>query len=105
MRGLMDPLDPEPLRAQFRVVFLRLRQAGLLREYHYWRDYVVVSVEGGEHFSSTRIHCHHCTTRTHRNGMVSYHHAGLAVVLVHPAQAEVFPLECEPILKPDGAQE
>ena len=104
MRGMLDPLDPEPLRALFRTVFLRLRQAGLLREYHYWRDYVIVSVDGVEHFSSPKVHCEHCTTRTHRNGVVSYHHAGLAAVLVQPAQAEVFPLDFEPILKPDGAK-
>lgn len=104
MRGMLDPLDPEPLRVLFRTVFLRLRHAGLLRAYHSWRDYVVVSVDGVEHFSSTKVHCAHCTTRTHRNGVVSYHHAGLAAVLVHPAQSEVFPLDLEPILKPDGAQ-
>jgi hypothetical protein len=104
MRGRLDPLAPEPLRALFRTVFLRLRHAGRLREYHYWHDYVIVSVDGVEHFSSTQIHCDHCTTRKHRNGVVSYHHAGLAAVLVHPAQAAVFPLEFEPIVKGDGAR-
>jgi hypothetical protein len=126
MRGMLDPLDPEPLRALLRTVFLRLRHAGLLREYQYWHDFVIVSVDGVEHFSSPNVHCDHCTTRTHRNGVVSYHHAGLAAVLVHPAQwqwdagglvagalaavlvhpaqAEVFPLDFEPILKPDGAK-
>ncbi len=104
MRGMLDPLDPEPLRTLLRTVFLRLRHAGLLREYQYWHDYVIVSVDGVEHFSSTRVHCDHCTTRKHRNGVLSYHHAGLAAVLVHPAQAEVFPLDFEPILTPDGAR-
>jgi hypothetical protein len=104
MRGMLDPLDPEPLRTLFRTIFLRLRHAGLLREYHYWRDFVIVSVDGVEHFSSTKIHCDQCTTRTHRNGEVSYHHAGLAAVLVHPAHAAVFPLDFEPILTPDGAR-
>lgn len=104
MRGLLDPLEPEPLRALFRTVFLRLRHAGLLRDYHYWRDYVIVSVDGVEHFSSTQIHCAHCTTRRHRKGVVSYHHAGLAAVLLHPAQPEVFPLEFEPMVNADGAR-
>ena len=104
MRGMLDPLDPEPLRALLRTVLLRLRHAGLLREYQYWHDYVIVSVDGVEHFSSTQIHCAQCTTRTHRNGVLSYHHAGLAAVVVHPAQAAVFPLDFEPILNPDGAR-
>ena len=104
MRGILDPLAPEPVRALLRTLLLRLRQAGLRRDYSYWRDYVLVSVDGVEHFSSTQIHCPHCTTRTHRNGVVSYHHAGLAAVLVHPAQPEVFPLEFEPIVNADGAR-
>src|SRR5262249_15085649 len=28
-------------------------------------------------------HCPSCITRTHRNGEVSYHHAGLVAVVVH----------------------
>jgi Transposase DDE domain len=104
MRGMLDPLDPAHLRVLFHTLFLRLRHAGLLREYQYWHKYVVVSVDGVEHFSSPKVHCAHCTTRTHRNGSVSYHHAGLAAVLVHPTQTEVFPLDFEPILKPDGAR-
>ena len=104
MRGILDPLDPQHLRPLFRSFFLRLRQAGLIRQYHYWQQYVIVSVDGVEHFSSTRVHCQSCTTRTHRNGVVSYHHAGLAAVLLHPDEPEVFPIDFEPILRPDGAQ-
>ena len=104
MRGILDPLDPQHLRPLFRSFFLRLRQAGLIRQYQYWQQYVIVSVDGVEHFSSTKVHCPSCTTRTHRNGVVSYHHAGLAAVLLHPAQREVFPLDFEPILRPDGAR-
>ena len=104
MRGILDPLDPQHLRPLFRALFLRLQPAGVIRDYHYWQKCVIVSVDGVEHFSSTQVHCEHCTTRTHRNGEVSYHHAGLAAVLVHPAQTEVFPLDFEPIRNEDGAQ-
>ena len=103
-RGILDPLAPEPLRALFRTVFLRLRHAGLLRESHYGRDDVLVSVDGVEPFSSTQIHGAQCTTRKPRNAVRSYHHAGLAAVVVPPAQAAVFPLEFEPIRTPDGAR-
>ncbi len=65
---------------------------------------MLVSVDGVDHFSSTKIHCEHCTTRTLRDGTRSYHHAGLGAVLVNPAHEEVFPLDFEPILNQDGAQ-
>lgn len=105
MRGILDPLDPSLLRPLFQAGFRRLRQAGIIREYHYGQRFVIVSVDGVEHFSSTKVHCPGCLTRTHRNGDLSYHHAGLAAVVVHPAQAEVFPLDFEPILRPCGAKE
>lgn len=83
MRGALDPLDPSLLRPLFHAGFLRLRQAGIIREYQYWEQLVIVSVDGVKHFSSTKVHCPSCITRTHRNGEVSYHHAGLAAVVVH----------------------
>ena len=103
MRGLLDPLAPTHLRPLFRSLFLRLQKVGVIRDYEFWQKRVIVSVDGVEHFSSSKVHCDHCTTRTHRDGTVSYQHAGLAAVLVHPAQREVFPLDFEPILNQDGA--
>jgi len=102
MRAGLDPVKPKPLRALFAKLLTILVEAGVVKEYYYWRDHVLVSVDGVEHFSSTKVHCPHCTTRTRRDGTTSYHHAGLAAVLIHPAHEEVFPLDFEPILNEDG---
>jgi hypothetical protein len=104
MRGLLDALDPSLLRPLFDAGFLPLLKAGIIREYQYWQQFVIVSVDGVEHFSSTKVHCPSCITRKHGNGELSYHHAGLAAVIVHPQQTEVFPLDFEPILRQDGAE-
>jgi len=104
MREVLDPIDPAPLRKLFATLFATLETTGVIKEYHFWRDFVVVTVDGVEHFSSSKIHCAHCTTRTLRDGTRSYHHAGLGSVLVNPAHEEVFPLDFEPILKEDGAR-
>jgi hypothetical protein len=104
MRGILDPVDPQLLRPLFRTCFERLAEAGVIREYEYRDKNVIVSADGVEHFSSTKVHCPNCTTRQHRNGETSYHHAGLAAVIVHPEQKEVIPLDFEPILNQDGAQ-
>ena len=103
-RAALDPTDPPPLRALFPKLFATLSAAGLIKDYHDWRDHVIVSVDGVEHFSSTKIHCPHCTTRTRRDGTVSYHHAGLAAVVLHPAHEEVIPLDFEPLLNEDGTK-
>ena len=104
MRGILDPVDPQLLRPLFRTCFSLLSEAGVIGEYEYGDKHVIVSIDGVEHFSSTKVHCSSCTTRKHRNGEISYHHSGLAAVLVHPEQKEVFPLDFEPILNQDGAQ-
>lgn len=104
MRSALDPVSPLQLRLLFAKLFAILCEAGLLKPYRYWQGHLIVSIDGVEHFSSTKIHCDHCTTRRRRNGTTSYHHSGLAAVLLHPDHEEVFPLDFEPILKEDGAQ-
>ena len=98
MRAMLDPLDPAHLRPLLRACFLKLKQAGVIKDYYYWQKFVIVSIDGVQHFSSAKVRCPHCTTHTHRKGESSYHHAGLAAVLVNPAQPEVFPLDFEPII-------
>lgn len=100
MRATLDPVSPTPLRALFATLFATLQAAGVVKQYQYWQHHVIVAIDGVEHFSSTKIHCPHCTRRTHRDGTISYHHAGLAAVLLHPGPEEVFPLDFEPIRQP-----
>jgi Transposase DDE domain len=101
---MLDPLSPAPLRTLFAKLFNKLSESGVIKEYEYWKGQLVISIDGVEHFCSTKVHCDHCTTRAHRNGETSYHHSGLAAVLVHPDQEEVFTLDFEPILNADGAK-
>src|ERR1051325_5691198 len=104
MRGILDALDPNYLRPIFAACIERLSQTGVLRTSHYHQQQVIVSFDGVHHFRSTKVHCPSCTTRKHRNGEMSYHHSGLAAVLVHPDQKEVFPLDFDPVVNGDGAR-
>jgi hypothetical protein len=104
MRGILDTLDPDLLRPLLRACFDRLTQAGILRQYQYHQKRLLVSIDGVEHFSSTKVHCPRCTRRKRRDGTISYHHSGLAAVMVHPQQQEVIALDFEPVLNADGAQ-
>ena len=104
MRTTLDPFSPAPLRTLFAKLFHKLSEAGVIKEYEYWKGQLLISIDGVEHFCSTKVHCKHCTTRAHRNGETSYHHSGLAAVVVHPDQEEVFTLDFEPILNADGSK-
>lgn len=104
MRAILDGVSPKSIREIFPKIFNKLWQKGIVKQYRYWDEHIIVSIDGVEHFSSTQIHCDHCTTKTLRNGTISYHHAGLAAIMLHPQHKEVFTLDFEPILNQDGAK-
>jgi hypothetical protein len=104
MRTVLDQIEPENVRRIFPSLFGLLSEAGVIKEYEYVKKHLVISVDGVEHFSSKKIHCANCTTKKRRDGTVSYSHAALAAVIVHPEQKEVVPLDFEPIVCQDGVE-
>lgn len=104
MRTVLDFVEPPNVRRMFAPLFALLREAGVIKEYEYWRKHVLVSIDGVEHFNSNKIHCPNCTTKERRDGSISYQHSALAAVLVHPEQKEVLPIDFEPIVCQDGAE-
>lgn len=104
LRQGLDEVDPSDVRQGFRRLFKRLKNLEILTTYTYWRNHLTVSVDGVEHFCSKKVSCPHCMQRRHRDGSVSNYHSMLGAVLVHPQQSEVFVLDCEPIVKQDGAE-
>jgi hypothetical protein len=104
MRAILDKVEPSAVRSIFPSIVTLLRQAGVVKEYEYWHRHVLVSIDGVEHFNSKKIHCPNCTTKRRRDGTISYQHAALAAVIVHPEQKEVLPIDFEPILCQDGAE-
>ncbi|MDX2245595.1 MAG: transposase [Bacteroidia bacterium] len=104
LRKILDEVSPTELGKGFGALFTWMKQKRLLEGYRYWQDYLVVSIDGVEHFCSKQLQCPHCMKRTHRDGTSSHYHALLSAAIVCPGKSEVFVLENEPILKQDGAQ-
>src|SRR3954452_5649184 len=103
MRAILDPLDPEVLRASFREIFRRLQRGKALERFAYRDGHYLLSLDGTTYFSSAKIHCPSCLVRRHRGGGVTYSHQLLGATLVHPDLKEVIPLAPEPIVQQDGA--
>lgn len=57
MRGILDHLDPSRLRPLLSDLFKLLSAAGIVGLYQDRQKRVIVSVDGVEHFCSTKIHC------------------------------------------------
>jgi len=55
MRTTLDPLSPAPLRTLFAKLFHKLSEAGVIKEYEYWKGQLVILIDGVEHFCSTNI--------------------------------------------------
>ena len=102
-REILDPVDPDRLRALFGDVFRQLQRGKALEPFEFYNGGYLLSLDGTGYFSSEKIHCDSCQVKEHKNGTVSYEHQMLAAVIVHPDIKEVIPLAPEPIQKQDGS--
>jgi hypothetical protein len=103
MRTIADPVDPNLLRQPFVSIFNHLQIGGVLKEYEYFDDYYVVTVDATGQYSSNVDGCAECCVKTHGNGETSYYHQLLAAVLVHPDKKTVIPFAPEAIIKEKNA--
>jgi hypothetical protein len=104
MREVLDKVQASKVRDLFGKVIGKIKKSGFFASYRYFKQMVVVSIDGVEHFSSGKVHCEHCLTKEHKSGQLTYSHSMLAAVMVHPHKREVLPLEAEPILRQDGCE-
>jgi len=102
MREILDEVAPNQLRPVFKEVFRQVQRGKILEDYVFLEGCYLVALDGVEYFTSQKVHCDHCMTRTHKNGTVSYYHQMLGAVIVHPDFSEVIPLMPEPIQRQDG---
>jgi hypothetical protein len=102
MRDILDPVDPDQLRPAFTDVFRRLQRGKVLERFTYLEGCYLLSLDGTQYYSSSKIHCASCLVKQHRNGTVTYSHQLLGATIVHPDRKEVIPLCPEPIVNQDG---
>ena len=103
IREVLDEVSPPHLLGGFPLLYKHLKKLGIVKAYRYYQDRIVLSIDGVEHFHSTKVHCERCLEKVSGDGTVHYSHSMLVGVLVHPEHREVFPLGCEPIICQDGA--
>ena len=103
MRQALDGVSPAAVSGQFKVVHKVLEELGLWEGRQVLGGYLAISMDGTQHYCSSKKSCEHCLVRQKRNGETDYHHQLLAAVQVHPEQGTVFPLEVEPIQQQDGS--
>lgn len=103
IRTILDKVDPNLLSKGFQSLIKYLDERNILGSYKVLEKYLVVSIDGVEHFKSKKINCDCCLRRKHRDGSQSYYHCMLSAAIVNPYQPEVFIADNEPIIRQDGA--
>ncbi|MBA2749570.1 MAG: ISNCY family transposase [Tatlockia sp.] len=104
IRNILDKLAAKELFRVFTWVYQSLQRDGYLKPYHCLGGHLLVTLDGTQYFSSQTIHCECCSSRTHKNGNVTYFHSAILPVIVAPGQPQVISLAPELITPQDGAE-
>ena len=103
MRVILDEVEPDEVAPVYRMLFQEAQRGKLLEEFVFLEGCYLLSLDGTQYVSSTKIHCPSCLEKTNsKTGEVTYSHQMLGAALVHPDRSEVIPLCPEPITKQDG---
>lgn len=103
IRNILDEIEAGKLFAVFSWVYQSLQRGGYLRPYQCLGGHLLVTLDGTQYFSSQKIHCEHCSTRTHKNGTITSFHSVILPVIVAPSQSQVIALAPEFITPQDGS--
>ena len=102
MREILDGVDPAEIRPAFTGLFRCLQRGKVLEQFVYWDNCYLLSLDGTQYFTSDKVHCPSCQEKHSHTGRVTYSHAVVGAVIVHPDHREVIPLCPEPIIRQDG---
>ena len=92
MRNILDRLAARHLSGVFINVYQALQRQGHLQGFEQLGGHLLVALDGTEYYSSQKVSCQCCSTRTSRKGQVTYSHKALLPVVVAPGQSAVISL-------------
>ena len=104
IRNILDGIAARELFCVFTWIYRRLERDGYLKPYHCLGGHLLVGLDGTQYFSSQTIHCECCSSRTHKNGTITYFHSAILPVIVAPSQPQVISLVPEFVTPQDGCQ-
>jgi hypothetical protein len=105
IRQMLDPVSPEHFYGEFHAVFEQMDKGGQLPAYRVLAgQYILISMDGTEYFSSYEISCPNCLQRQRNNGQTQFYHAAILPVVVAPKNPHVLSLPPEFITPQDGQE-
>lgn len=105
MRRILDEVEPDVFRQRIsEVVRNEWTRIGGVSQFQVFDRRLILSLDGVEHFRSTKVHCEFCLTHKAVNDTISYRHQMLCGSIVHPDESTVILAAAEPIVRQDGDQ-
>lgn len=102
IRKVIDKVKTKELKKLFKPYMEQLDNEGVLDDYEYIENRLIVPMDGTQYFVSKTICCKNCLTKHHKDGSTTFHHNALCASIVCPNTEEVFPLGIEDIARQDG---
>jgi len=103
IRNILDGIPATALSGVFHWVYQALKREGHLKPFEYLGGLLIV-LDGTQYFNSHQLHCEQCSSRSHKNGRVSYFHSVILSVIVTPGQSQVISLAPEFLTPQDGCE-
>ncbi|WP_310484064.1 ISNCY family transposase [Chamaesiphon sp. VAR_48_metabat_403] len=103
MRNILDGIPATSLSSVFNCVYQALKRDGHLKPFQYLGG-ILIALDGTQYFNSHKLNCKCCSSRTHKNGTVTYFHSAILPVIVAPGQSQVISLAPEFITPQDGQE-
>jgi len=104
LRDVLDQCPTDKLEKVYADFFYHLQRSKQLQAYTFLEGMYLMPVDGSQYFSSEKICCPSCLTKTSPKGVTRYHHQILQAVIVHPDNKQVIPLAPETIENTDGTE-
>jgi len=101
LRDVLDNCPNDKLSDIFSDLLRPLQRGKQLEQFQFIDDYYLVALDGSGYFSSDKLCCPSCLTKT-KKGTVRYEHQILQAVIACPGIRQVLPLAPEPIQNTDG---
>jgi hypothetical protein len=102
IRNILDKLSAQQLFVVFTWVYQALQKGGYLNPFQCLNNHLLITLDGTQYYSSSKLHCEKCSSRTHKTGAVTYSHSAIVPVIVAPGHSEVISLAPEFITPQDG---
>lgn len=104
IRLVLDGIPAHSLFPVFTSIFKALDAQGFLQQFKSFDQNLLVALDGTQYHRSSKISCPCCSTRTHKNGQITYFHQVLLPVLVFPEHRHVISLPPEFVTPQDGSE-